>query len=960
MLAQYQAEALQLLKSELNGLGYVGSLVQENYEFANVLSEDIAVNRIPLAAFAQDPPSYRNAAFGVAVANGSSGPELVQMHRALGAPQIFEVNNNRVLRWKVTSEGSPSLLDEVATEQLPQVFAQHKTEWTPRHILRAKSDSSLAIQLDFVDLGLMPLLEHEARTKLDRNLRGAVSLAIDTFEHRAKFTVDLYPLLFRLIFRLIAAKVLADRRHPGDWTPQDSRTALQAVEDFYFEDSKGEPVLEDQPTQQATWDWIKRTCHFQNLSVDTLAYVYENTLVTQQTRKAYGTHSTPYSVAEYIVRNLPFEHLEPSEMTVFEPFSGHSIFLIAAMQRMRELLPSQMTSQDRHEYFVKMLSGIENDDFALEVSRLSLMLADYPNPDGWRLHKADAFASPTFAEELTRANIVLCNPPFERFTKGEKTRYGDGLSTTKAREALRRVLERPPQLLGFVLPRVFVEGREYRQLRARLGEVYSSFKLLALPDQVFERSDAETVVLLATKGESGPKSLSVGQVLNSDLKDFYTTQRVSYQARKLVEKPAEEFARRMWLPQLQEIWDTLSKLQTLGAVAEIHRGIEYNQPLSRDVDKFVSSIAQPGFSAGIHRVRDAIEPFLVARIQYLNVSDQLMRGSAYKLNWNAPKLIVNARRQSRENWKITASIDRSGLVCYQYCHAIWPRTELSLEVLAAILNGPVANAFISTRDSGRDILITTLRNIPIPEFSQEQTNALATLVCRYIDTRNKWTSRQLEEHEAKSECRHLLSAIDAEVLKAYGLPPDQERALLDWFTGNERLGPVEFTEYFPRSFVPTIPWHEYIDQFFSAGPTATTLSEKTLLFNELQADFTAEPVEDGMDHEAENTLARVLSDDTRNNVLDWLLEFCTDSEQPTFASSVLRCLANLDHPGSEAWRIRLIKTALGEDDVEIREAAIQTVEHWGESVLVEVLKAHHDEDPWLRRYVQGVIEDLGG
>ena len=64
-------------------------------------------------------------------------------------------------------------------------------------------------------MGLLPFLEHEARSKLDRRLRDAVTLAIETFEHGSKFTDDLYPLLFRLIFRLIAAKMLADRGHPG-------------------------------------------------------------------------------------------------------------------------------------------------------------------------------------------------------------------------------------------------------------------------------------------------------------------------------------------------------------------------------------------------------------------------------------------------------------------------------------------------------------------------------------------------------------------------------------------------------------------------------------------------------------------------------------------------------------------------------------------------------------------------
>ena len=259
MLARNQTDALQSLKRELNGLGYVGSLIHENYEFADVLSHDNAVNRIPLAAFAQDPPSFRNAAFGVAIANSHSGPELIQMHRALGAPQIFEVNNDRILRWKVSGDGRPSLLSESPPDQLSHMFAQHRDEWVPQRILRAKSNASQAVQLDFFDMGLLPLLEQEARTKLDWQLSGAVSLAIETFKHKTKFTDDLYPPLFRLIFRLIAAKMLGDRQHPGDWNADDAQSALQAVEAFYFKDASAEPALEDPTTQQNTWEWIQTT-----------------------------------------------------------------------------------------------------------------------------------------------------------------------------------------------------------------------------------------------------------------------------------------------------------------------------------------------------------------------------------------------------------------------------------------------------------------------------------------------------------------------------------------------------------------------------------------------------------------------------------------------------------------------------------------------------------------------------
>lgn len=136
------------------------------------------------------------------------------------------------------------------------------------------------------------------------------------------------------------------------------------------------------------------------------------------------------------------------------------------------------------------------------------------------------------------------------------------------------------------------------------------------------------------------------------------------------------------------------------------------------------------------------------------------------------------------------------------------------------------------------------------------------------------------------------------------------------------------------------------------------LSPKQSLLFELQADFTAEPVEDGMDHEAENTLARALQETGEENVLPWLEEFSTDESSPAFASSVLRCLSRLPHPGNTAWRAKLISTAMAKDDVEIRDAAIQAVEQWEEQALVDVLKAHHEETQWLRDYMQDVIADL--
>ena len=825
MSAYEQMKLLQGIKQEFRDLGYDGSLLQEDYAYADVLAPDseYAVKQIDLAAFTQYPPSYRTASFGVAVSNGRSGPELIRGHRSLGAPQILEVGDDLVYRWKVTGKGMPVLLEAVEPNELPELFAKHRETWSPQHVLRAKSAGTLATQLDFLDLDLLPLLDYEVRIKLDRLLRDTVTLAVDTFSKESLFTEDHYPPLFRLVFRLIAAKIFADRDHPGDWVMDNPRSVIRSVEDFYFRDNTPEPVLEDYRTQVAIWERIKGTFHFQNLSVDSLAYVYENTLVTRDTRKSFGIHSTPPAVAEYIVRRLPFDKLDVNDRRVFEPFSGHSIFLVAAMQRMRELLPSSMTSDERHQYFVDMLSGIEIDPFAREVARLSLMLADYPNPDGWNLFGDDALASPIFEEELGKASIVLCNPPFERFKANERALYSDLSSVWKPAEILSRVLRKPPKLLGFVLPRVFLEGGSYRQLRALLGSTYSSIEVLALPERVFQHSEAEAILLLCSGQNQGTVQLRTREVYQRDLVDFYTVHQSSYEVDRLVEDASTVFVDSMWQPPLEDVWQATEGMSRLGEFASVHRGIEYNVPFTENEASLVAHEDRPGFVAGVHIVQDTAEPFVITTPVFLNADLKLMRTFAYKFPWNEPKLIVNASRQSRGPWNISASIDYRGLVCYRNFHGVWATGELPLEVLAAVLNSPVANAFVSARGGNRYIRARTLKAIPVPDFGASQKQRISSLVDLYAQTRQSWLLEGNLTKEAQHRCLTLMRQIDAEVLKAYDLEPRVERMLLDYFSGHPRLGPIKFIQYFPPTFRPFIPWHRYISEEFEEAKAKDTL-----------------------------------------------------------------------------------------------------------------------------------------
>lgn len=816
------------VRQGLRSLGFTDNLIHANYEFADILG-NYSVKTIPLAAFLQDPPSYHSACFGVVQANGTSGAPLILSNRSLGASHFFEVFPTGIKHWRVPKTGEPTPIGgEIPAQRILKFFADHKSDWNPQSIYKERFATAKRspTQLGLFDSGLLPLLDFEVRTKLDKLLSNLLVEAIAGRRKGREPQEEEYQRIIRLIFRLLTAKVLADRKYPGDWLDPRVPNVIRGVEELYFKHKQINLAPADEALAKSLWSMVRESFHFQNLSVDSLAYVYENTLVSDPLRKTLSIHSTPPEVAEYVVRNLPIETLDEEKRTIFEPFAGCASFLIAGMRRLRELLPNNISPQARHKYFIEHLSGIEIDEFALEVAFLSLMVADYPNPNGWNLHNGDVFSDSKFRQELKKAEIVLCNPPFEDFAAKERDKYSTPPNIHKPVAILQKVLERKPSQIGFVLPRIFMSGRGYSEIRNALADSYSTVELTGLPDSVFKHSEMETVVLLAhgTK-PSKVLRLKVGEVYEAQLEQFLTDHQLSVQHEIDVQKAPNLFTKQIWLPSLKSVWDELSANPRMQSHADIHRGIEYNIPIEGNEETLFSRQAKPSFAAGLHEVENTFEPFIVGETQWLNVSPKLMRGNAYKLPWASPKVIANMARRSRGKWKLSAAIDADGLVCYQNLYGIWPMHGEPLQFLAAILNSPIANAFIAERESHRYIRKETLEDLPMPTASNSQIVQIVSLVDEYTNARTDWLHGKITPNEAKVRCYSALQEIDAAILRAYDLSPRAEKQLLDYFYGERRVTPFEFTHYYPQGFKPFISWTQFISKNL-ANSTAKSIIER--------------------------------------------------------------------------------------------------------------------------------------
>lgn len=788
-----KTELFSELLAALNDVGYSDDLLQRDYRFRNYFDPHVGTSSVPAAAFGQTPTGYDSACFAVVIANHKSGIELIHDCRALGAPRAFEVRSDRVVHWRVSLNPTPS--DEFETilpANLATHFRQHRQQWQPGRVLRAKDVAAPGPrQTDFVDAGLIPALEEHVKAKLGPLLKSILHDATRIYTEAHGDDPD-HNQLVRLVFRALTWKVMYDRDVRGfDLTPAppNAKIALKKIAEHYHD---SEPILTDAAVQQTVIDRLWHEFGFENLSVEVLAFIWEDTLVTDELRQRYGIHATPAAVARYLTHRLPIGDFRRSERRVVEPCSGSGVFLVAALQRLRELLPPLMNARKRHRYLQQMLTGFDIETFGREVARSCLMLADFPNPNGWRLRQADVFREPaSFKKAMHQARVVLCNPPFEDFTEVEKEEY-EWDTPRKPAEILRIVLDHlhPNGVLGFVLPAVFLEGRSYRDLRRRLAERFQRLEVVRLPDKTFERAEFPSTLLLATLPSAGHREVSVSFAAVTDEEKFLKTGDVGYIAEQT--RTIADVQRGIGAPALQELWEFLEPFAKLkGATKKLSRGVEWND---FDKERDIADKPKRGYVLGFHTA-EMLSAFQPPSLVYLSNREESRRGGAWDLPWHEQKVVINAIRKARQPWRVAACPVELNVVASQNFTVAWPIGRWTPNSLAAVLNGPVAAAYVDAHESWKHNKKKTLASIPLPDLDEKAIQILDDVVMKY---RKVASLAQKHGEQAglfggvtlQPALEHLLLVIDTIILRGYRLPVLLQNQLFAYFGKHQR--PVPF------------------------------------------------------------------------------------------------------------------------------------------------------------------------
>jgi N-6 DNA methylase len=808
------------LKPYLRACGYTGSLLRSDYCFGDG-------QRIALAGFAHVPTDTRSACIAV-VDSASETVEDVSACRAMGAPLVFACRGTELQWWKQGPRNA-ELIETIRAKRIPSFFGRHSEDFSPHDVHRAKTWGRFdkQYQLTFVDVGLMRLVESEIGEALGGLIERTVSDLKSSLGWGALDEKQSHWLL-TAVFWLVSAKILRDKEVP---TFRDLE--LSEVDDVFgrvaehYGTRSGFAIhnARERAALREVAKSIGRFAHLGHVTTESLAYVYENTLISKKTRLKLGTHSTPSYLVDYIVGKLTpwIAEIPSAKRNVFEPCCGHAAFLVAAMRLLRDLLPGDWSASRKHRYLRSRLHGREIDAFALEIALLSLTLADVPNPDGWDLQPVDVFSGNTLSDQAPNATIFLANPPFENFSDAEKKKYGRNLlrHTNKTAEMLRRVLPALPSgaAVGVVVPQGILHNKNARDLREIILRDFELAEVSAFPDKVFTFSDMESAILLGRKHpkrKRESRTFTFRRLRERDTERF--KQDYYFSSIRRVEQSrfsaADDWDMRV--PELEEVWQRCEYMPQFSSIATIGQGLAYKGAHNLPDGAITMATRRfPGAKKGFAGWSNKPKTHELPQTVWMNLDPAVIRRPGTGTKTGVPQILLNYAPVSRGPWRLKGLLDRDGHAITSRFIAVRPQnTDITLEYLWALCNSPLASAFAYCHLTKRDNLAGTIRSMPVPNSAGADIGAVSESVSDYLAAVRS-DPDSLKSAPDVDIAQDLMLQVDAEVLSLYDLPPRMERQLLDLFAGWKREGvPFTFERYYPEDYEPCFPLHEYLSEAY--------------------------------------------------------------------------------------------------------------------------------------------------
>ncbi len=743
--AASQAARISIMKRD-----FPQEAILDEYSFSTRSKEYFI--KINALAFAH--PVHRNpaeyASFTVYNAvNGQSDAVLVSLLAESSAPFHLLHRDSQFSFWAsaIHNDQVEAILVQanISYDQLGNVLSDYAIDLQPQRLIEVKQGRDTFRHQAFRDIQPLQLSLWAADV--------TSPLLVKHFSHTVnilRYYTKPYDItendVTKLAIQLLGATILADTGVLGTQIRLEgallSQLLQQAHTDFprYFEPDLFAKYY--QPAEQAYK--VLRQVRYAGFVPDMLTSIY-TAAYSKEERKNLGRFDTPLYLTRRIWENIPVEYLPPHQRVVADMTCGWGSFLIAGHERLSTLTdtrPSRLRAQ---------LHGNDIDPFTAQLAGLGLLLST--SEDSWNIDSSNALEWDWLKQH--QPNIIVGNPPFgadrkrtliDKNSSTERKRY------EKANKFLEYAIERLAQngYLALVMPSSFTGAEASPQYRKQLLEKCDVLELWELPIGVFDAT-AQTVVVFAQKRAEHHANPVRTRTVQPDLLKFFKKSGPFTASGLVVDQSVwNEEARkskhsenthimdyRIILP--ESTWQTIaSYCNNLEKYAEVIRGAIKGKKSENNKWK---DYPFPKKVLWLTGVKDVIKrPFFIDYEKAVTITypNDLERPRIDKESVLAGRKILVAY-DPNPSWgrRVKLAIERKNYYVSDSFWVIAPKSDtqhLSCEVLAAVLNWDVSNAWIVEHLKNPAIPERAISTLPMPsDLSENDCKALTDAVLKLED-----------------------------------------------------------------------------------------------------------------------------------------------------------------------------------------------------------------------------------
>jgi len=503
----------------------------------------------------------------------------------------------------------------------------------------------------------------------------------------------------RLSISALACVIVRDKYAWTDTDPARLVDAALTRHGDYFA-SLAEWQIAHPQLVAATLDELGDGLDYSAIDARSINSVYERLFLTPQLRREFSIYQTDPRLAARVMEYLPVEEIPPDKRFVVDPACGSGNLLLAALERLENLVSPTLSPAQAHDWLKARIYGADIEPTAVEIAKLSLLVSSLPLGNSWSVETRDALEGP--ATRLEPATIWVTNPPWHK---------ARGTGKEAATAFISRAVEGLADggLLACILPVGWLSDRQHRESRADLAAKCTVFETWRLPRDMFAPyARAETAVLFARKSQKTSRSTFAFSWVTTGIErrsEFLDKGIVQFQSisdidpgRGFVDSPAE---------QIRSAKNETSR--PLEDFLKFRGGVNHTGTIDPQPQGAGKPFLLRGESPPIYRsLPGACVTWIGDPSEHVSVSPTRLEGAR-----EHPKLLVQTHRWAGNPWRVRPVVDTVGVVpsdAWQYATG----SKQSIHAFHAYFSTAFVSCFVHGRCATKRISTKVLNAIPVP------------------------------------------------------------------------------------------------------------------------------------------------------------------------------------------------------------------------------------------------------